>query len=74
MTKVQVMGSGCKKCRQLYENAVEALGEDSVEYVTDMERIANAGIMTTPALVVDGKPVSTGKVLKPSEISALVSD
>ncbi|MCC6108667.1 MAG: thioredoxin family protein [Denitrobacterium sp.] len=72
MARVQVMGSGCKKCRQLYENAVKALGEGSVEYVTDMARIADAGVMATPALVVDGRPVSAGRVLKPSEISALV--
>ncbi|MGI6590017.1 MAG: thioredoxin family protein [Eggerthellaceae bacterium] len=73
MANIQVMGTGCKKCHQLYENAVEALGGDAVEYVTDMERIAEAGIMTLPALVVDGKPVSAGKVLKPAQISALVN-
>jgi small redox-active disulfide protein 2 len=72
MAKVQVMGSGCKKCHQLYENAVQALGEESVEYVTDIARVADAGIMSTPALVVDGKQVSAGRVLKPAEISALV--
>ena len=42
MSKVQVMGTGCKKCHQLYETACEALGEESVEYVTDMARIAEA--------------------------------
>lgn len=73
MARVQVMGSGCKKCHKLYENAVRALGEGNVEYVTDMNRIADAGVMTTPALAVDGKPVCMGKVLKPEEISALVN-
>ena len=70
--RVQVFGTGCKKCHALFENAVEALGEDAVEYVTDMGRVAASGIMTLPALVVDGKAVSGGRVLSPEEISALV--
>lgn len=72
--RVQVMGTGCKKCHALYEAAVEALGESEVEYVTDMARVAEAGIMTLPALVVDGKVVSAGKVLAPSEVSTLVEE
>lgn len=56
----------------LFENAVETLGEDAVEYVTDMGRVAASGIMSLPALVVDGKAVSGGRVLSPEEISALV--
>ena len=54
MSKVQVMGTGCKKCHQLYETACEALGEESVEYVTDMARIAEAGVMSLPALLWTG--------------------
>lgn len=71
MTKVQVMGTGCKKCHQLFENAQKALGPDSVEYVTDMAAIAEAGVMKLPALLVDGKVVSSGTVLKPAQIEAL---
>ncbi len=72
MGKVQVMGTGCRKCRQLYENAVEALGSDNVEYETDIAAIAAAGIMTTPALVVDGKPLCVGIVPSAQEIKTLV--
>lgn len=72
MGKVQVMGTGCRKCRQLYENAVEALGSDNVEYETAIAAIAAAGIMTTPALVVDGKPLCVGIVPSAQEIKALV--
>lgn len=72
MSKVEVMGTGCKKCHRLYENACEALGEESVEYVTDMARIAEAGVMSLPALLVDGAVVSSGKLLKPAEVAALV--
>lgn len=71
---VQVMGTGCKKCHALYEAASEALGEGSVEYVTDMARIAEAGVMTLPALVVDGKVVSAGKVLAPAEVRELAGE
>ncbi|MGN0072657.1 MAG: thioredoxin family protein [Coriobacteriales bacterium] len=71
MGKVEVMGTGCKKCHQLYENACEALGAGSVEYVTDMARIAQAGVMSLPALLVDGRVVSSGKVLKPVDIATL---
>lgn len=70
--RVQVLGTGCKKCHALYENAVEALGENAVEYVTDMGRVAASGVMSLPALVVDGKAVSDGRVLSPEEITALV--
>lgn len=72
--RVQVMGTGCKKCHALYEAASEALGEGSVEYVTDMSRIAEAGVMTLPALVVDGKVVSAGKVLAPAEVRELAGE
>ena len=68
---VQVLGTGCRKCHQLYENAVAVLGEDGVEYVTDMARIAESGILTLPALVVDGKPVNAGKLLTVEEIAQI---
>ncbi len=69
---VKVLGSGCAKCNQL-EAATEAallqLGMDSsIDHVTDFAQIAAYGVMTTPALVVDGKVVSYGKVLKTDEV------
>ncbi|MHB8963643.1 MAG: thioredoxin family protein [Saccharofermentanales bacterium] len=69
---VKVLGSGCTKCNDLEANtkaALEQLGMDSsIGHVTDFAQIAAFGVMTTPALVVDGKVVSYGKVLKTDEI------
>ena len=73
---VKVLGGGCAKCNQLEEAAVKALlelGMDStIEHVRDYEKIAAYGVMTTPALVVDGKVVSYGKVLKKEEVMELL--
>ena len=70
-----VLGPGCKRCHQLNDNAQAAAskagGAVSVEYVTDPVAIAEAGIMATPALLVNGKVVSQGKVLAQSEIEEL---
>lgn len=73
---VKVLGSGCAKCNAL-EDAVRAalaeLGMDTaIDHVTDFAQIAAYGVMTTPALVVDGKVVSYGKVLKTDEAKALI--
>ena len=69
---VKVLGSGCQKCNQLEAASKEALrqlGMDTtIDHVTDFSQIAAYGVMTTPALVVDGKVVSYGKVLKTEEV------
>ncbi len=69
---VKVLGSGCAKCNQLEaatKAALEQLGMDTaIDHVSDFAQIATYGVMTTPALVVDGKVVSYGKVLKTDEI------
>ena len=69
---VKVLGGGCSKCETLLANTKEAVakvGVDAeVEYITDFAVIAGYGIMSTPALIVDEKIVSMGKVLKSSEI------
>jgi small redox-active disulfide protein 2 len=69
---VKVLGSGCAKCNQLEaaaKSALEQLGMDTtIDHVTDFAQIAAYGVMTTPALVVNGKVVSYGKVLKTDEI------
>ena len=68
---VKVLGSGCTKCNQLEaatREALEQLGmDDAIAHVTDFAQIAAYGVMTTP-LVVDGKVVSYGKVLKTDEV------
>ena len=69
---VKVLGSGCAKCNALEAATAEALKElgmsDAIDHVTDFTQIAAYGVMTTPALVVDGKVVSFGKVLKKDEV------
>ena len=73
---IKVLGAGCKLCHQQYENvkeAVAARGIDAeVEYITDMEKVMSYGVMSMPAIVVNEQVVSMGKVLKPSEIKALL--
>ena len=73
---VKVLGSGCAKCNALEAAAREALAElgmdTAIDHVTDFADIAAYGVMTTPALVVDGKVVSYGKVLKKDEAAALI--
>lgn len=76
MKKVQILGTGCAKCRQLTKNVTEAaqvLGIDvEVEKVTEMGEILKFGVLTTPGLVVDGKLVASGRLLQPAEIMALL--
>ena len=73
---VKVLGSGCAKCNALEaatKAALAQLGMDTaIEHVTDFARIAAYGVMSTPALVVDGNVVVYGKVLKQEEIVALL--
>ena len=73
---IKVLGAGCKSCHEQYENAkkaVRALGLDvEVEYITDMEKVMSYGVMSMPALLVNDKIVSVGKVLKPKEVEALI--
>lgn len=64
---VKVLGGGCDKCNALEQNVKEALLElgmtDEIDHVTDFGQIAAMGVMSTPALVIDNKVVSMGKVL-----------
>lgn len=73
---VEVLGTGCKKCQQLEANARTAIAALSLEaevlHITDPIEIAKRGIMSTPALTVNGKVVSKGKVLTSEEIQPLL--
>ncbi|MCI7727024.1 MAG: thioredoxin family protein [Clostridiales bacterium] len=73
---VKVLGSGCKSCHALWEaskTAVQNMGLNiAVEYVTDMETIMGYGVMSMPALVVNDKVVSMGKLLKAAEVEKLL--
>ena len=70
--KVQVLGKGCAKCKLLEEHAREAVAELGIEAefekVSDVEAIARMGVMTTPALAVDGRVKSSGRVLTKDQI------
>jgi small redox-active disulfide protein 2 len=76
--KVEVLGSGCKKCQQLEANAktaIATLGIDAeLSHITDIVEIARRGVMSTPALVVNEKVVSKGQVLSPEQIQSLLRD
>lgn len=73
---IKVLGAGCKSCHEMYENAksaVKALGLSiEVEYVTDMQKVMEYGVMSMPAIVVNGKVVSQGKVLKSADVEKLL--
>jgi len=74
--KIQVLGTGCAKCKTLTANAekaVQELGSDaSIEKVEDVREIMKFGVMSTPALVVDGKVMTAGKVPTPDQIKKLL--
>ena len=76
--KIQILGTGCPKCRQLEANAREALRsaglEASVEKVTDVNEIMNMGVIMTPAMAVDGVVKSAGKVLGKDEIARILQE
>lgn len=74
--QVEVLGTGCKKCQQLEANARAAIAalnlEAEVFHITDPIEIAKRGVMSTPALTLNGKVVSKGKVLSSEEIQPLL--
>ena len=76
MIKLQVLGTGCPKCKKLVENteaAAKALGiEYEIEKVTDINEIMKFGVMMTPALVIDGQVKIVGKVPTPGDIEKLI--
>jgi len=73
---IKILGTGCPKCKKLEENARLAIAElgisATVEKVTELDKIMDYGVMMTPALVIDEKVVSSGKLLSASDIKALI--
>lgn len=73
MKKIQILGTGCPKCKKLAETADKAASEAGVEYeltkVTDINEIMQFGVMMTPALVIDGEVKTVGKIPTPAEIT-----
>ena len=75
--KIEILGMGCPKCRQLTANAEAASKELGVNAeivkIEDIDKITGYGVMMTPALVIDGLVVSAGKVLNKDEIKKIIS-
>lgn len=73
---VKVLGAGCKSCHEQYEYAKEAVKSMGlsveVEYITDMQKVMEYGVMSLPALVVNEKVISMGKVLKAADVEKLL--
>lgn len=76
MKKLQILGTGCPKCKELAENSEAAAKDLGIEYeiekITDINEIMSFGVMMTPALAVDGEVKSVGKVLSPNDIKKML--
>jgi small redox-active disulfide protein 2 len=77
MKKIQVLGTGCPKCKKLAENAEVAAKELGIEYqlekITQINDIMKMGVMMTPALAIDGVVKVAGKVASPDEIKKMLA-
>jgi small redox-active disulfide protein 2 len=77
MKKIQILGTGCPKCKALTQNAETAAKEMGIEYqiekVTEINEIMKFGVMMTPALVVDGQVKVVGKIPSPEQIKTMLS-
>ncbi len=75
--KIEILGAGCPKCKELAANAEAAVRElnisTEISKVTDIDKIVDYGVMMTPALAVDGIIVSSGKVLSKDDIKKIIS-
>jgi len=78
MTKIEILGTGCTKCKRLYDNvqaAVKELGiAAEVVKVEDLDAIVEAGVMLTPALLINGEVVAEGRVADVNEIKDLLKE
>ena len=76
--KIQVLGSGCPTCKRLYELTLQAVKElnlnEEVEYITDISKIIEMGVMSSPVLAVDGKPVMVGFTPDVEKIKKILQD
>ena len=76
--KIEILGSGCKRCDQLYENTlsavskIDASADIKVEKIGDVNYFTKMGVFMTPGLVIDGRVVSTGKVPSANEIVNMI--
>jgi len=76
MKKIQILGTGCPKCKKLAENAESAAKQTGIEYkiekVTEINNIMKFGVMVTPALAVNGQVKVTGRVPSTDEIKNML--
>ncbi len=74
--KIEILGMGCPKCKKLYENAQAAVKETNVQAevikVEDIKKITDCGVMTTPAIAIDGEIKAAGRIPAPDEIKVWI--
>lgn len=74
--KIQILGTGCSKCKKLFENASTAIKESGMacdlEKIEDIKKITEMGVMMTPALAIDGKVKFAGKIADVESIKKLI--
>ena len=75
---IQILGSGCPKCKTLEANAIEAVNKLGIEAetvkISDMDEIMDMGVMMTPALAIDGDVKTTGQLLSKEEIMKIIGE
>jgi small redox-active disulfide protein 2 len=75
--KIEIYGTGCQKCRDLYQNAGKAVADcgiaAEVVKVEDIQKITDAGVFFTPAIAVDGQVKSSGKLLSVDDIKKIIA-
>ncbi len=78
--KIEILGTGCKRCDQLYENVLTAVStvdpatEINVEKIGDVNYFTKMGVFMTPGLVIDGQLISTGKVPSANELKKKIEE
>lgn len=78
--KIEILGPGCKRCDQLYENTLAAVSQFDagtgieVEKIKDIKYFAQKGVFVTPGLVIDGDVISVGKVIPVEEIHKMIEE
>jgi len=78
MTKIEVLGTGCAKCKRLFANVEQAVKELKIAIevvkVEDLDAIVESGVMLTPALLINGEVVAEGRVPDVNEIKSLLTE
>jgi len=76
INQIQVLGSGCPTCKKLYELTKEVVAEmnlgTEVEYITDIQKIVEMGVMSSPVLAVNGKPAMTGFIPDKEKVKEMI--